>query len=202
MVKYGYKAQIRLSTKRAVRERSIKIFLTKEKTKMKKRRTLIIALLLIAALALGIGYAAVTDTLTIGGNATVKPHQENLKVEFTDIKDQTKCTATIQTDKTVATFTTTQLVNGGDTASATFVVTNSSPEYSATIAPPQINLTTGPSDYFDITTNFGTETKTIAKGGSIEFTVTVTLKKAVVEDQGCEFTIVNDVTAVEATPAP
>ena len=164
---------------------------------MKKRRSIIIALLLIAALALGIGYAAVTDTLSIGGNATVKPHQENLIVEFDSIKNPTKCTAAIQTDKTVATFTTTQLEVGGDLATATFVVTNQSPEYKATVAAPTIHITTG-SEYFDVTTDFGTETRTLnAVDGTTEFTVTVKLKGAVTEERTCEFTITNNVTAVE-----
>ena len=164
---------------------------------MKKRRNLIIALLLIAALALGLGYAAVTDTLSIGGNATVKPHQDNLNVIFTDIKNKDKCTATIQTDETVATFTTTQLVNGGDTATATFVVTNKSPEYQATVDAPTIAITTG-GEYFDVTTDFGTESRTLnAKDGTTEFTVTVKLKGAVTEERTCEFTITNNVTAVE-----
>ena len=164
---------------------------------MKKRRNLIIALLLIAALALGIGYAAVTDTLSIGGNATVKPHQENLVVEFDSIKNPSKCTAAIQTDKTVATFTTTQLVNGEETATATFVVKNNSPEYSATIAAPSIAITTGDL-YFNVTTDFGTESRTLAPNEVTEFTVTVELERAVVEEQTCEFTITNNVTAVEA----
>lgn len=164
---------------------------------MKRRRTLIVALLLVAALALGIGYASITDTLTIGGNASVKPHQENFKVIFQEIKNQDKCTAAIQTDKTVATFTTTQLVEGEDTASATFVVVNNSDEYSATIDAPTISITTG-SDYFDVTTDFGTATKTIAPGETCEFTVTVKLRRAVTEERSCEFTITNNVTAVEA----
>ena len=167
---------------------------------MKKRRSIIIALLLIAALALGIGYAAVTDSLTITGNANVKPHQDNLEVIFTDIKDTNKCTAAIQTDKTVATFTTTQLEKGGDTATATFVVTNKSAEYQATIAAPTITITTG-GEYFDVTTDFGTETRTLnAKDGTTEFTVTVKLKGAVTEERACEFTITNNVTAVEVIP--
>lgn len=164
---------------------------------MKKRRSIIIALLLIAALALGIGYAAVTDTLTITGNANVKPHQDNLNVIFTQIKDQNKCTAAIQTDKTVASFTTTQLEVGGDTATATFVVTNQSAEYKATIAAPTITITSG-GEYFDITTDFGDETRTLnAVDGTTEFTVTVKLKGAVTEERACEFTITNNVTAVE-----
>ena len=39
---------------------------------MKRRRTLITSLLLVAALALGIGYAALTDVLDINGTAKVE----------------------------------------------------------------------------------------------------------------------------------
>ena len=165
---------------------------------MKKRRTTIIALLLIAALALGIGYAAITDTLNIGGNATVKPHQKNFVVVFDENVVENKCTAIVQTDPTVATFTTTQLEQGGDTASATFTVRNDSPEYSATIGAPSISITTG-GEYFDVQTDFGTAERTVLAGNTTQFTVTVTLKQASVEERSCEFTIVNNVTAVEAT---
>lgn len=164
---------------------------------MKRRRTLIVSLLLIAALALGIGYAAITDTLTIGGNANVKPHAENFSVIFSEVKEQNKCTATILNDKTVASFATTYLANGGETATAIYVVKNESPEYKATIAAPTINITSG-DEYFDVATDFGTETKTLAPGETFEYTVTVTLDRAVVEEQSCEFTITNNVAAVEA----
>ena len=164
---------------------------------MKRRRTLVISILLVAALCLGIGYAALTDTLTIGGNANVKPHAENLKVEFTDITEIKKCTAAIQTDKTVASFTTTQLLTTGDTASAKFTVTNNSPELSATIDAPVI--TNNNTEYFEITTDFPAAGKTLAKGESMQFTVTVKLIKTSVEEQACEFTITNDVTGVEIT---
>ena len=42
---------------------------------MKRRRNVIISLLLVAALALGIGYAAVTDVLDITGSADVSAAQ-------------------------------------------------------------------------------------------------------------------------------
>ena len=157
MVKYGYKAQIRLSTKRAVRERSIKIFLTKEKTKMKKRRTLIISLLLIAALALGIGYAGFTSELTISGDAVINStttsqvviekveinskSSENIKLNFSG-----EGTKTVNADLTG--FATTQDYVVLD-------VTVSNPhEFPVTISEPMLtaqnNEITGGSKYFDI----------------------------------------------------
>lgn len=168
---------------------------------MKKRRTLIIALLLVAALCLGIGYAEITDTLTVNGDANAKPHQENLVVEFTEINNKIKCSGEIQTDHTVATFNTTQLVVKDDTASAEYTVMNKSAEYSATIAAPSISFTSG-SEYFDVTTDFGEgTTRELAPNQSTTFTVTVKLKHAVTDERACKFTIINNVTAVEPAAA-
>ena len=167
---------------------------------MKKRRTLIIALLLVAALCLGIGYAEITDTLTINGDANAKPHQENLVVEFTNIKDMDKCSGAIQTDATVATFNTTQLVVKDDAATATYVIQNKSAEYSATISAPSINYTEGAA-YFTVSTNFGDAERTLAPGATTEFTVTVKLNHAVTEERACKFTIVNNVVGLEPAAA-
>ena len=40
---------------------------------MKKRRTIIISFLLLATLVMGVGYAAVADTLNITGRASFRP---------------------------------------------------------------------------------------------------------------------------------
>ena len=42
---------------------------------MKKRRTFIVSMLLVAALALGIGYAALTDVLEVTGRADINQSQ-------------------------------------------------------------------------------------------------------------------------------
>jgi hypothetical protein len=168
---------------------------------MKKRRTLIISLLLVAAIALGVGYAEITDILTINGNANVKPHTTNFVVEFAgEPTNLIKCTSHLQTDKTVASFNTTQLVEAGDQAKATYTIVNKSTQYNATVNAPTFSVSEN--EYFKVTTDWGTDSRTLAaKDGETEatttFTVTVTLKKAVIEEQTFEFTITNNVEAVE-----
>ena len=44
---------------------------------MRNRKTIIVAFLLVAAMAIGVGYAALTDTLTIIGNAHIDVGQAN-----------------------------------------------------------------------------------------------------------------------------
>ncbi|MBQ2711799.1 MAG: hypothetical protein IJF71_00320 [Clostridia bacterium] len=101
---------------------------------MKKRRFAIVAFLLCACICLGVGYAALTDTLTINGDITVKPHNADFVVEFTEVKSSDKTTTAIQTDKTVANFSSTQLSAAGDTATAILEVQNKSTGYKAQMA--------------------------------------------------------------------
>ena len=55
---------------------------------MKNRKTIVVAFLLVAAMLLGVGYAALTDTLTIIGNAHIDVDTANKtfdeKVYFSD----------------------------------------------------------------------------------------------------------------------
>lgn len=167
---------------------------------MKKRTSALAAFLLCATMGLGVGYAAITDSLTIGGNASAKVHADGFIVEFSVADDPApeKCTVAVQTDKTVATFTTTQLKNKNDVASATFIITNNSTlSLDASIAVPVISNNNDA--YFAVATNFGTQAVTLAPGESKEVEVTVTLRNAVIDEKTCEFTITFAVEALEQT---
>ena len=165
---------------------------------MKKRTSALAAFLLCATMGLGVGYAAITDSLNIGGNVSAKVHSDGFVVEFSVADDPApeKCTVAVQTDKTVATFTTTQLKNANDVASATFIITNKSTlSLDASVAVPVI--TNNNENYFIVATDFGTQAVSLAPGESKKVEVTVTLRYAVVEEQLCEFNISFAVTAVE-----
>ena len=57
---------------------------------MKKRRTFL-SLFMLASLAfVGVGYAALTNTLSIGGGITATKNNDNLKVEFVASKAHTR----------------------------------------------------------------------------------------------------------------
>ena len=119
---------------------------------MKKRRLAIVAFLLCACVGLGIGYAALSDTLTINGDITVKPHSADFSVHFTEVKASSKTTTAIQTDTTVATFTSTQLSAANDQAYAIIEVKNSSTGYKAQMADFTISSTVDPSiqNFFEV----------------------------------------------------
>lgn len=165
---------------------------------MKKRTSALAAFLLCATMGLGVGYAAITDSLNIGGNASAKVHADGFLVEFSvdETHPAEKCTVAVQTDKTVATFTTTQLKNKNDVASATLIITNNSTlSLDAVISAPVI--TNSNQDYFTVATDFGTQAVTLKPGESKKVEVTVTLLYAVVEEQICEFNISFAVEALE-----
>lgn len=141
---------------------------------MKKNRTIIIALLLIAALALGIGYANLSNIpLNISGSAQFNPSQGDFTVIFEGTPAVEKATASVLADKTKASMDVTALKAVGETATATFTVKNTG-KYAAKIL--SCTATDTENDYLQVTVEdvAGTvlqpnDTKTV--------TVTVTLVK-------------------------
>ena len=91
---------------------------------MKKRRTLIVSALLVAALALGIGYAALSNVMfNITGTAKVNAVQDNFVVKFTGQPAVVNCTASITADR-MADIAVNDLTVPGQVAKATFTITN------------------------------------------------------------------------------
>ena len=175
---------------------------------MKKRRFAIVAFLLCACICLGVGYAALTDTLTINGDITVKPHSADFVVKFTEVKFTDKTTTAIQTDETVANFSSTQLTAAGDTATAILEVTNESDGYKAQMA--DFGYATSTADaatYFTYTIEYveetGVDTYSVIDdaplldvGETCLVRVTVTLKTQPVEEIAYKFTLTATATAV------
>lgn len=89
----------------------------------------VVAALVISVIAIGIGFAAFTETLSINGNATVQT--SSWKVKFTDLSTGTTAgTASITTAPTINTNDTTistydiKLAKPGDSVTYTFKVAN------------------------------------------------------------------------------
>ena len=151
---------------------------------MKSRRIALIAFALVAVMTLGIGYAALTDTLNLNGTATLthnEAEQEfNADIYFDSVGACTNCEVVVsdaddQNVKDVATLT----INGGlsvvgDKATAVLVIKNES-SGTATITPAHSSSTN-----FDVATD--SATYTVAAGSTVEVTVTVTLKNTVNAD--------------------
>ncbi len=93
---------------------------------MKKRRIAIVAFLLCACMVIGLGYAAISRTLTVNANA--HGIAGTLDVYFTEATKGANCVnAKLDGDENAAlsaTFTTTDLTTVGASATATFKITN------------------------------------------------------------------------------
>lgn len=94
----------------------------------KQKLGIIIAILLIA-----IGFAAVTTTLYINGNLTIRPNNDdfNSNVIFTKAKTDDNSIASISTDGKTITFNARDLSTLGDEVILDFVVKNNSRQYDA-----------------------------------------------------------------------
>ena len=147
---------------------------------MKNRKFLYGMIVFVLIAAIGVGYAATTQILTIGGTAkaaAVVDDQLNGKVIFTKAEKGTNCAdaAIDNTDKTKATMTTAALTDG-QTATAKFTVTNNS-DWKIKLG--NLSVTGYDAEYFTVTCDAANQE--IAAGGNTVVTVTVTLKKVPVE---------------------
>ena len=147
---------------------------------MKKRRTLIISLLLVAALALGIGYAALTDVLDIQGTAEISAgiaeEAFNQDVYFSKVEPGSGMTASIvENNNDKGTFTATGFSQVGDKCSVTFTIKNDSEHYAANVTPKLLQNSN--EEYFTVSSDWKSTMQTIEAGGEKTITVTVELKK-------------------------
>ena len=132
---------------------------------MKKRKSVVVAFLLVAALLLGVGYAALTDTLTIAGqaNVTTGKAEEELNLDVYFDKDQAKAfsttgtsgiadTASVLADPDRASFTVNSLALANEIATFTFVVVNDG-NHEATLSTPSITIRDLIADGTDVETD-------------------------------------------------
>lgn len=160
---------------------------------MKNRKNIVIAFLLVASLCLSVGFAALTDNLTIKGdikidvdgssggantawdNAVVFSNPRDVKVN--DITS-TAVTPSISGDELIANINAGVLKVKGDNVSFKVDVKNNHAEYDAVISS---LANTYNETYFTVEIN-GIENNTkITKGGTQEVTVKITLIKTPIE---------------------
>ena len=155
---------------------------------MKKRRTLVISLLLIAALALGIGYAALSDDLfidaTVNFDPTVADDELAEDVKFTNATNNDYCyagvsgndpdgdTAFLHIGGETVTY---ELTTPGQSAVATYTIENN---YEAAVA--VTVKVEGAHDLYNVVTNVEGASN-IESGKTGEVTVTVTPKEVLTE---------------------
>ncbi|MBQ8497974.1 MAG: hypothetical protein IJ489_11050 [Clostridia bacterium] len=177
---------------------------------MKNRKRIIVAFLLVVALVLGVGYAALTDTLTIIGNATIDMNQaannfdENVYFSAAEVVSSPNTSVDsvggVGTDD--ATFTAHSLATLGDTAVFKFTILNDS-NVSVQISIPDTKLSgvannsnTNP-EKFSITYHYSRDDKVIPSGETMDVTVTVQVIAPVTEQTGATFGIEYTATTVD-----
>jgi len=175
---------------------------------MKNRRLVIVAFLLIATLTIGIGYAALSDTLTIIGNAHININQAqtnyDTKVYFSDaqIIEEIGSTASASVDEVGhgsddATFTANTLATKGDYVTFKFTVKNdSNVEVAIQVNPTKLSGAENPSNsntgIFKVEYGYGSKngtTMTIASGGQLDVYVTVSVDSPVTKETSATFGI-------------
>ena len=163
---------------------------------MRRKSAIIIAIVLMS-----IGFAAVSTTLVINGNANITENNEDFSVIFTAASIDGKDVYNTVTDDTkkVINFTTSELKTLNQTSVLTYEITNNSSNYDA-----EISVTCVPKDgttvkYTSIKHKLENDaTKVLAKE-SINGTLTITLDKTSTEEVKEEYVCKLEFNAVERT---
>ena len=171
---------------------------------MKNRRNLIVAFLLCACLIVGIGYAALTDTLDINGTADV--NQSAAEEAFNEdiyfsaaVANQEGNTASVNGDNNdKASFTANTLKGKGDKATFTFTIKNNG-DIDAKITP-KLNDAQGNTlpEYFTITSDWDGATKDLKAGTELNYTITVELTQTPTETISGSFLVEFKAVSVDA----
>ena len=161
---------------------------------MKKKSMLIIAILLMS-----IGFAAISTTLIINGNAKVSENNEDFSVIFTaasiDGKD-VYSTAVDETKKAI-TFTTSELKTLGQTSILTYEVTNNSSNYDANVTVTCVPKTGTTAKYTSIKNKLENDATVVKAKETLNGTLMVTLDKVATESVTEEYTCKLEFNAVE-----
>ena len=161
---------------------------------MKKKSMLIIAILLMS-----IGFAAISTTLILNGNAKVSENNEDFSVIFTAASiDGTDVysTAVDDTKKTI-TFTTSELKTLNQTSILTYEVTNNSSNYDANVTVTCVPKEGTTAKYTSIKNKLKNDTTVVKAKSSVNGTLTVTLDKVATENVTEEYTCKLEFNAVE-----
>ncbi len=161
---------------------------------MKKKSMLIIAILLMS-----IGFAAVSTTLILNGNAKVSENNEDFSVIFTaaSIDGNDVYTTAVDDTKKTITFTTSKLKTLNQTSILTYEVTNNSSNYDA-----NVKVTCVPKDgitakYTSIKNKLENDATVVKAKETLNGTLTVTLDKVATESVTEEYTCKLEFNAVE-----
>ena len=179
---------------------------------MKNRKFVVVAFLVVAAMLLGVGYAALTDTLTIIGNAHIDHDVANKTFDervYFSTAEATSTTGTGTVADTAsytlddATFTANKLALVNEKSVFTFTITNDSNvdaviSVEATKLSGDVNPTNSNTDKFTVEYSYPQGMQIAKNGGTITVVVTVTVKEPVTTATSATFGIELTATSVDA----
>ena len=161
---------------------------------MKKKSMLIIAILLMS-----IGFAAISTTLVLNGNAKVSENNEDFSVIFTAASidgNDVYSTAVDETKKTI-TFTTSELKTLNQTSILTYEVTNNSSNYDANVTVTCVPKEGTTAKYTSIKNKLENDATVVKAKETLNGTLTVTLDKVATKSVTEEYTCELEFNAVE-----
>ena len=161
---------------------------------MKKKSMLIVAILLMS-----IGFAAISTTLIINGNAKISENNEDFSVIFTaaSIDGKDVYTTAVDDTKKIITFTTGELKTLNQTSILTYEVTNNSSNYDANVTVTCVPKTGTTAKYTSIKNKLDNDATVVKAKSSVNGTLTVTLDKTSTEEVSEEYTCKLEFSAVE-----
>ena len=151
---------------------------------MKRRRTAIVAFLLVAVLTIGVGYAALNDTLYVSGTAKASSAEADKAFDNAvyfvapEVDDDAGYTVTVQADNNgdandLAIVNVTGLIEKDDELTITIPIQNDS-QYVASLSLTKSGETIQDAgeDAFELTYSIP---NTVAAGGTVDVTITIKL---------------------------
>ena len=161
---------------------------------MKKKSMLIVAIILMS-----IGFAAISTTLILNGNANVSENNEDFSVIFTaaSIDGNDVYTTAVDETKKIITFETSELKTLNQTSILTYEVTNNSSNYDANVTVTCVPKTGTTAKYTSIKNKLDNDATVVKAKSSVNGTLTVTLDKVAIESVIEEYTCKLEFNAVE-----
>ena len=157
------------------------------------------SMLIVAILLMSIGFAAISTTLIINGNAKVSENNEDFSVIFTAASidgNDVYTTAVDETKKTI-TFTTSELKTLNQTSILTYEVTNNSSNYDANVTVTCVPKTGTTAKYTSIKNKLENDATVVKAKETLNGTLTITLDKVATESVTEEYTCKLEFNAVE-----
>ena len=161
---------------------------------MKKKSMLIVAIILMS-----IGFAAISTTLILNGNANVSENNEDFSVIFTaaSIDGNDVYTTAVDETKKIITFETSELKTLNQTSILTYEVTNNSSNYDANVTVTCVPKDGTTAKYTSIKNKLENDATVVKAKSSVNGTLTVTLDKVATENVTEEYTCKLEFNAVE-----